>query len=308
MRDYNRIIESLEVKFIKARHIKVLQALTIENFYDVENVMILLNRGKISYAQKNEKVTVSAGDILFIPGGKPTTITYGSEDPVNLNNDYFINHRWKYFQALPKIDFEADFENFSYITFEAKVLESINFFSSLDIPPFIIKDNRKVKDALIDMLVESGSEHVGSSRIVTLSMDRLAIEIMRHILDRNMFVEKLVTNRNYFRDPRLLSIFNHVRSNLGGDLSNKALAAIAKISEDYVGQYFRTLTGVNPQDYVEYQRMERAVQLLRSTNKSVRDIGKEVGFKDTAYFCRRFKMMFGISAGQLRRRETLMSF
>jgi len=308
MRDYNRITESLEVSFIKARHIKVLQALTIENFYDVENVMILLNKGKITYVQGNEKVTVLPGEILFIPGGKPTTITYGSEDPVNLNNDYFTNHRWKYFQALPRVDFEADFENFSYMTFETRTLDAVSFFSSLDIPAFVIKDNRKLKDALVDIIVESGSEHVGSSKIVTTSMERLVIEIMRHILDRNMFIEKLVTNINYFKDPRLIKIFNYIKDNLGGDLSNKTLATIAKISEDYVGQYFKMLTGVNPQDHVEYQRMERAVQLLRNTNQSVRDIGRTVGFKDTAYFCRRFKMMFGIPAGKMRRRETLMSF
>ena len=40
---------------------------------------------------------------------------------------------------------------------------------------------------------------------------------------------------------------------------------------------------------------------------SIRDIGKEVGYNDTAYFCRRFKMMFGIPAGKMRRRETLIN-
>ena len=34
---------------------------------------------------------------------------------------------------------------------------------------------------------------------------------------------------------------------------------------------------------------------------------KEVGYKDTAYFCRRFKMMFGIPAGKMRRRESAMN-
>ena len=47
--------------------------------------------------------------------------------------------------------------------------------------------------------------------------------------------------------------------------------------------------------------------LLRTTKKSIRDIGKEVGYKDTAYFCRRFKMMFGIPAGKMRRRESAMN-
>jgi AraC-like DNA-binding protein len=45
------------------------------------------------------------------------------------------------------------------------------------------------------------------------------------------------------------------------------------------------------------------VNLLRTTKKSIQEIGNEIGYKDTAYFCRRFKMMFGIPAGKMRKRE-----
>ena len=128
-----------------------------------------------------------------------------------------------------------------------------------------------------------------------------------YILNNNLFVEKLATNITYFKDPRLLDIFAFIKNNIGGDLSNKILANVANVSEDYVGQYFKMLTGINPQDYIEYQRMESAVNLLRTSKKSIRVIGAEVGYKDTAYFCRRFKMMFGIPAGKMRRRESLMN-
>jgi AraC-like DNA-binding protein len=120
-------------------------------------------------------------------------------------------------------------------------------------------------------------------------------------------VEQLATNSNYFKDPRLIDIFAYIKDNLGDDLSNKILANVANVSEDYVGQYFKMLTGINPQDYIEYQRMEKAVNLLRTSKKSIREIGKDVGYKDTAYFCRRFKMMFGIPAGKMRRRESLIN-
>ena len=307
MRDYNRIIESLAAKFIKARHIKVLQSLTIENFYDVENILILLNKGEISFDQEGKQQKVVPGEILFIPGGKPTTITYGSDEPVNLKNDYFSTNRWKYFQAMSKPTFEAKFENFSYITFDAKVFNSVNFFASLDIPAIILKEDVLLRDTLKSILVESSSEAVGSERMVKINTERLIIEIIRHILAKSLFIERLATNSNYFKDPRLINIFNYIKENLEGDLSNRKLASVAHVSEDYVGQYFKMLTGVNPQDYIEYQRMECAVKLLRTTKMSIREIGKKVGFKDTAYFCRRFKMMFGIPAGQMRRRETVMS-
>ena len=160
---------------------------------------------------------------------------------------------------------------------------------------------------LKDVLAENDSERPGRGRIIKLSTDYLVVELIRHILNQGLFVEQLATNSTYFKDPRLIDIFAYIKNNLSGDLTNKTLANVANVSEDYVGQYFKMLTGINPQDYIEYQRMEMAVSLLRTTKKSIRDIGKEVGYKDTAYFCRRFKMMFGIPAGKMRRRESLMN-
>lgn len=307
MRDYNRIIESLDIKFIKARNISVLQPLTIENFYDVENMLVILNRGNVNYTYDNKQHSLALQDILFIPGGKPVTITYGSDTPVNLNNEYFANNQWKYFQATPEVTIDETIESFSYVTFDAKVFSSVNFFTSLDIPPFIIQGSEILTSTLRRVIAESNTDNIGNSRLVNINTEQLVIELIRHIVDNNMFVEKLATNSNYFKDPRLINIFNYIKENLGGDLSNRMLAAVAHVSEDYVGQYFKMLTGINPQDYIEYQRMEKAVSLLRTSKKSIREIGKEVGFKDTAYFCRRFKMMFGIPAGKMRRRETLMS-
>jgi AraC-like DNA-binding protein len=306
MEDYNKIIESLSVRFIKSKNIRILQPVTIQNYYDVENTILILNRGEIKYGQ--ESMIVDGGNILFIPGGKMVSITYGSGDPVQLSNDDFINNKELYFQSLETTDItKLEAENFSYITFDAKVFDSVNFFASLDIPPFVIDDNKRIVELIKDILKENSSDFPGKQRIIKLSTERLVVEIIRHILESRMFVEQLATNSTYFKDPRLIDIFAYIKDNIGGDLSNKVLANVANVSEDYVGQYFKMLTGINPQDYIEYQRMEQAVSLLRTTKKSIREIGKEVGYKDTAYFCRRFKMMFGIPAGKMRRRESLMN-
>lgn len=158
-----------------------------------------------------------------------------------------------------------------------------------------------------EILQEDFNDTPGRGRIIKIKTEELAIEVIRYILKNKLFVEQLVTNSTYFKDPRLIDIFAYIKDNLGGDLSNKVLANVANVSEDYVGQYFKMLTQINPQDYIEYQRMEEAVTLLRTSKKSIRAIGAEVGYKDTAYFCRRFKMMFGIPAGKMRRRESLMN-
>jgi AraC-like DNA-binding protein len=306
MEDYNKIIESLGVRFIKSKSIKILQTITVENFYDVGNTVVLLHKGEISFGE--EKTRLSEGDILFIPGGRLVPITYGRQNPVKLTNEDLLNNRDRFFSSNTDIATIGNLpDSWSYITFEAKVFDSVNFFASLDIPAFIISNQPVLANLIIETVKEDLSESPGKERVIKLNTERVAIEIIRYILEKRLFVEQLATNSTYFKDPRLIDIFAFIKKHLGGDLSNKVLANVANVSEDYVGQYFKMLTGINPQDYIEYQRMETAVNLLRTSKKSIRDIGKEVGYKDTAYFCRRFKMMFGIPAGKMRRRESLMN-
>ncbi len=303
MEDYNKIIESLNVRINSIRKIGVLKPVLVKNYYDVQNTILLLNRGSLSFNDEND---LEEGDILFIPSGQSTSVVYGDRaTSVSMTNEELSNDMDEYF-VTENVNKDAD--NFSFITFDSKVFESVNFFQSLDIPTFVIKSNDRLKYIISEILTENASSLPGKERIVKLDTEKLVVEVVRYILANNLFVEQLATNATYFKDPRLLDIFGYIKKNLNGDLSNKALANVAHVSEDYVGQYFKMLTGINPQDYIEYQRMEHAVELLRTSKKSIRDIGQVVGYRDTAYFCRRFKMMFGISAGKMRRRESTINF
>ncbi|TAH19912.1 MAG: AraC family transcriptional regulator [Cytophagales bacterium] len=304
MEDYNKVIESLSVRYIKAKELEITQPVRVTNTYDVENTLFLASRGVMAFGDSNEKV--NEGELLFLPAGKMTSVSYGSSNATSVHtitNEDFIGSRERY---LRKRNEGSNMDYFSYITFDAKVFDSVSLFTSLDMPPFVIK-SAKLAYLLKELIKEVNHEEAGKNRVIAIFSDQIVIEILRYILSNQLFVEKLATNSTYFKDPRLIDIFSFIKEHLQEDLSNKVLANVANVSEDYVGQYFKMMTGINPQDYIEYQRMEAAVHLLRTSKKSIRMIGNEVGYKDTAYFCRRFKMMFGIPAGKMRRRESLMS-
>jgi AraC-like DNA-binding protein len=304
MEDYNRIIESLSVSFIKARNINILQPVTIENNYDVENSLLLVHQGEIRFGKERE--VVNAGQMLFVPGGKQLSITYGAGDAVSLTKDNFLNNRDKYFESI-RSGRAGGGNCYAYVSFDSKVFDSVNFFASLDIPAFVVDNDPKLIALIEEINDEVIANQAGKDRVIKILTEQLVVTMIRHIIRERLFVEEFATNSTYFKDPRLIDIFGYIKNNLSNDLSNKVLANVANVSEDYVGQYFKMLTGINPQDYIEYQRMEMAVNLLRTSKKSIREIGKEVGYKDTAYFCRRFKMMFGIPAGKMRRRESVMN-
>ncbi|AKP50684.1 helix-turn-helix domain-containing protein [Cyclobacterium amurskyense] len=307
MEYYNKVIESVGVRYVKGNNFKIERPVTITDYTDSENTAILLHRGSLNYGEDQE--SVNEGEILFIPAGRPTRVSFGTVTKRNeTNNDNFLENKKKYLQTISFKNIKnLEDDCITSVTFEAKVFDVVNFFNSLGIPAFVIRFNDRIASILEDVVKESEQNTPGKERVIKLYTELLVVELVRHILKNRLFVEELSTNSTYFKDPRLIDMFNYIKKNIGGDLSNKVLAKVANVSEDYVGQYFKMLTGINPQDYIEYQRMEAAVELLRTTKKSIRDIGKEVGYKDTAYFCRRFKMMYGLPAGKMRRRESLIN-
>lgn len=304
---YNKVIESVHVRFLKGSNFKVDKLVTVTNYVESENTLILLHHGTIKFGEDQELVNES--EVLFLPKGQKTPITFGSGTKKNEQDmEHFLDNKRKYLQSLSIKEIKTTEEDcISLIQFESKVFDVVNFFNSLEIPPFIIRFNDRIATLVEDIIKELEVSLVGKERSLKAQTEVLVIELLRHILKNRLFTEELSTNSTYFKDPRLIDLFNFIKANIGGDLSNKVLANVANVSEDYVGQYFKMLTGINPQDYIEYQRMEAAVVLLRTSKKSIRDIGKEVGYKDTAYFCRRFKMMYGVPAGKMRRRESLIN-
>ena len=297
----SRIVESLGVRFQDANTLQVGEPFGIENYYEIENTFIYVQQGCMYFGK--DKEPVQAGSILFIPAGKSgkgVSVNFVEPQPRRtFGSDY--HEQYKGFVSEYD-DQRKGLPTFLFVRLEAKVFNAVDLFSSLDVLPFLVKENAKLVRIMEEIREEAAGDGVGKVNLLECKCKELVTQLLRHIIHKQLFVQQIATNSNNLQDDRLIMLFKHINEHLPSDLSNKRLAIVAHVSEDYVGQYFKTLTGINPQDYIEFQRMQRAVSLLRSTSKSVRDVGIEVGYKDSSYFCRRFKMMFGISAGRMRRR------
>ncbi|MFD9540091.1 helix-turn-helix domain-containing protein [Streptomyces sp. NPDC060022] len=74
-----------------------------------------------------------------------------------------------------------------------------------------------------------------------------------------------------------------------------ALARIAHVSPAHFARTFRATFGETPHRYLQRRRVERAMFLLRETDRSVTDICYEVGFGSTGTFSRTFRDIVGRS-------------
>ena len=80
-----------------------------------------------------------------------------------------------------------------------------------------------------------------------------------------------------------------------------ALARIAHVSEAHFIRTFRATFGETPHRYLQRRRVERAMFLLRETDRSVTEICLEVGFGSLGTFSRTFREIVGGSPRTYRR-------
>ncbi len=81
-----------------------------------------------------------------------------------------------------------------------------------------------------------------------------------------------------------------------------ALATIANVSEAHFIRTFRATFDETPHRYLQRRRVERAMFLLRATNRSVTDICLDVGFTSLGTFSRSFRDIVGEAPASYRNR------
>jgi transcriptional regulator GlxA family with amidase domain len=78
------------------------------------------------------------------------------------------------------------------------------------------------------------------------------------------------------------------------------LAAIAHLSASQFGRVFKEVYGETPHRYLQRRRVERAMTLLRQTDRPVTDVAWDVGFASLGTFSRTFSNIVGSSPTEFR--------
>jgi AraC-like DNA-binding protein len=85
------------------------------------------------------------------------------------------------------------------------------------------------------------------------------------------------------------------------------LARVASVSEAHFIRTFRATFGETPHRYLQRRRVERAMFLLRETERSVTDICLDVGFGSLGTFSRTFSDVVGDTPTEYRGRKLVFA-
>lgn len=98
----------------------------------------------------------------------------------------------------------------------------------------------------------------------------------------------------------------HFRENLKSNLNMEDLANHFNVGYSYFRQMFRKYTGISPTQYHLSLRIQKAKDLLVSTEMSLKEIAIELGFETYFYFSRVFKDKTGKSPMEFRKEHQRM--
>lgn len=92
---------------------------------------------------------------------------------------------------------------------------------------------------------------------------------------------------------------SYIQMNYISDISISEIAAHSGIGERYLRKLFAQHLNMSPLDYINQIRINKALELLRNTEMSVKEVCYACGFQSPQYFSRIFKQQVGITPREL---------
>lgn len=97
------------------------------------------------------------------------------------------------------------------------------------------------------------------------------------------------------------AVFDYVRAHFTDDIGLQDLASVIGLSRYHFGRAFKAATGQSPYAYIVAERVERASELLASSDASIESVALRTGFQSPARLRRNFQQLKGVSPQAFRR-------
>jgi AraC family transcriptional regulator len=106
------------------------------------------------------------------------------------------------------------------------------------------------------------------------------------------------------RPTWLRAAYELIQDHYAEDLIIREIANSVGVHPTHLARVFRSFLGCTPGDLLRARRLEKAAELLLSTNIPVVEIALEAGYSDQTQFTKAFRQMYGTPPGSYRRLGT----
>lgn len=236
----------------------------LHSFYEIE----LLLSGEADFTVDNSNLHLKKGGcILFLPGSTEKIRLYDKSE--------ILTFRFR--ECIIRSAFMNALYNKSFVS--ANLSEKLT-----DTIPEVLSETLALgcNDALLKPAMKGIAQYITALIVGTADTDC-----------ESTASEQVI-------DPIILKAIMHIRLNIAQEITLKGLAKKYGYTPNYFSTVFKKETGKSFSDYLKSERLRLSDILLKTSDLSVSEIAKQVGFSTAAYFCRVYKNEFGITPGQKR--------
>ncbi len=159
---------------------------------------------------------------------------------------------------------------------------------------FAIQNSSRISNLLLDALYEFNLKLPEYHDVIRHELMAILTMLKRSA------EEPEVSYNGRHRENLVKRAINYIHENYSQPMSLRSIAEYLDISEVYLCKLFSKEVGVGAIQYLRKIRIERAAELLRTTDKKVGRIATEVGFRDAKSFHTMFKSQMGVTPAAYR--------
>ena len=250
-----------------------------------------VHKGSGVHLINNQKIDIYKGDIFIIPPYVPHKIL-ANEDK-NLE--------------IIEFEFSTKFILPSYEQYE----DSSSFLDFAYLEPFMVVEEQVKPRFNLDEKLQEEVENILNEALFEYKQKNSGYELIAKALLLKLLV---ITGRAYsgaikgteteklfkkFKDVVLRSK-EYINLNYNKDITLNEIAKEVNYSKSHFSYLFKAVTGQTFVEYLNKVRIEKAIELLKNTDKNIIEISYEVGYNSVANFNKNFKTITGLTPKKLR--------
>ncbi len=246
--------------------------------HHIECELSTIISGSGIYSVGKKDYTFSAGDVFLFGGDEVHCITDISDNFLLLNIQFKPNLLWTDDDALSVLRI---------------------FFARNDRFENKIENNahtEKIHEKILLLHRELAEKRDGYSLMVKYMLYSMLLTLVReyNYIDANA---EHIYLKNTIKPMK--KALDYIDNNLGSNLTLKDIASRASMSPTYFSSVFKKMNSVSPWEYITIKRVEKAIELLRTTNLTKLDIAQRCGFSSSSNFYKAFSKVTGKTPSQI---------
>ncbi len=261
--------------------------------------VVIQGQAFIHHGKNKSPIVLERGEIALMARGHEHVVSTDQKKPSKV-------------MSLNEFSLNSNNSNSSRLTIVSGAYQLWNdpvhpFFN--EIPDwFILRQNDLAANdkihKMIDLLSdEVSSPELGSERLIQSLLDVMFSLILRRVVKETGRNSKTWSHAT--QNLELRKALELLHGNLAKNWNLEELAKSVGLSRSGFALRFKKLMGDSPLHYLTTIRIQRAMELLTSTDLNVENVANEVGYTDAFTFSKAFKRLTGIPPKEFRARDQL---